>query len=73
MAKNLRAKIPEGDTLTVFDVNKAALDRFVKEAEPANVTVAKAPREVVENSVRLPHIPTLSNPSMMNHIVLSMI
>ena len=59
MAKNLRAKIPEGDTLTVFDVNTAALDRFVKEAEPGNVTVAKAPRELVENCVRFPrlHIP----------------
>lgn len=58
MAKNLRAKIPEGDTLTVFDVNTAALDRFVKEAEPSKVTVANAPRDVVENSVRLPvHLP----------------
>ncbi|ETN41644.1 3-hydroxyisobutyrate dehydrogenase [Cyphellophora europaea CBS 101466] len=50
MAKNLRAKIPEDDTMTVFDVNAAALERFAKEAEPNNVTVAKAPREVVENS-----------------------
>lgn len=54
MAKNLRAKIPEGDSMTVFDVNTAAVERFVKEAEPSNVTVAKAPREVVENSVRTP-------------------
>jgi 3-hydroxyisobutyrate/3-hydroxypropionate dehydrogenase len=54
MAQNLRAKIPEGDTLTVFDVNSASLDRFVKEAESSNVTVAKAPREVVEKSVSIP-------------------
>ena len=71
MAKNLRAKIPEGDTLTVFDVNKDTLDRFVQEATPGNVVVAKAPREVVENSVRLPYPHT--TPHMMIHIVLSMI
>lgn len=63
MAKNLRAKIPEGDSLTVFDVNAATLERFVKEAQPGNVTVAKAPREVVENAVRCPQLcslPTLA-------------
>lgn len=60
MAKNLRAKIPEGDTLTIFDVNKAAVERFVKEAEPANVKVAQAPRDVVEASVRTPFAVTTS-------------
>merc|ERR1711939_1286405 len=50
MAKNLRAKIPEGDTMTVFDVNQTALDKFSQEAVPAGVVVAKSPREVVENS-----------------------
>ena len=53
MAKNLRAKIPEGDTMTVFDVNQTALDKFSQEAVPAGVGVAKSPREVVENSVSL--------------------
>jgi hypothetical protein len=55
MAKNLRAKIPKGDSLTVFDLNKTALDRFVEEATEGKVTVAKEPREVVENSVRSQH------------------
>jgi len=51
MAKNLRAKMPEGDTFTVFDVNQTSLDNFSKEAVPAGVTIAKSPREVVENAV----------------------
>ncbi|KAJ4526258.1 hypothetical protein HRR83_001449 [Exophiala dermatitidis] len=50
MAKNLRAKIPEGDTMTVFDVNTASLEKFSQEATPTGVIVAKSPREVVENS-----------------------
>lgn len=51
MAKNLRAKIPESDTLTVFDVNAASLEKFSQEATPAGVVIAKSPREVVENAV----------------------
>ena len=51
MAKNLRAKIPEGDTLTVFDVNKNSLEKFSQEATPAGVVIAKNPRELVEKSV----------------------
>ncbi|KAL6251675.1 hypothetical protein RBB50_001885 [Rhinocladiella similis] len=50
MAKNLRAKMPEGDTLTVFDVNQTSLDNFSQEAVPTGVTIAKSPREVVENA-----------------------
>ncbi|KAK4941485.1 hypothetical protein LTR10_018629 [Elasticomyces elasticus] len=50
MAKNLRAKMPEGDTFTVFDLNQTSLDNFSKEAVPAGVTIAKSPREVVENA-----------------------
>lgn len=53
MAQNLRAKIPEADTLTVFDVNKSSLEKFQKEAVPSNVVIAQSPREVVENSVSL--------------------
>jgi len=51
MAKNLRAKIPEADTLTVFDVNQSSLEQFLKEAVPSKVVVAGSPREVVENAV----------------------
>jgi len=51
MAQNLRAKIPKGDTMTVFDVNSASLEKFAKEAQPASVQIAKTPREVAEKSV----------------------
>ncbi|EXJ94391.1 3-hydroxyisobutyrate dehydrogenase [Capronia coronata CBS 617.96] len=50
MAKNLRAKIPEGDTMTIFDINTTSLDKFAQEATPSGVVVAKSPREVVENA-----------------------
>jgi 3-hydroxyisobutyrate/3-hydroxypropionate dehydrogenase len=58
MAKNLRAKIPESDTLTIFDVNTASVEAFSKEAIPAaGVVVAKSPREVAEKSVSHIHGP----------------
>jgi hypothetical protein len=52
MAKNLRAKIPEGDTLTIFDVNSASSEKLVKEAVPANIQIAKGPRDVAQGAVR---------------------
>lgn len=51
MAKNLRAKIPEEDTMTVFDVNPSSSEKLTKEAVPANIQIAKGPREVAQNSV----------------------
>jgi len=50
MAKNLRAKSPEGDTLTIFDVNTASLEKFSQEATPNGVAIAKNPREVAEKA-----------------------
>jgi hypothetical protein len=38
MAKNLRAKIPPADTLTICDVNKDVLHKFVEDA--ASLTAA---------------------------------
>lgn len=61
MAKNLRAKMPEGDTLTVFDVNQTSLDNFSQEAVPTGVTIAKSPREVVENAVCGQSVPFACN------------
>lgn len=55
MAKNLRAKIPESDTMTIFDVNTSSAEKLVKESVPANVTIANGPREVAESSVRHPY------------------
>lgn len=49
MAKNLRAKIPESDTMVINDVNDSATQQFVKEV--GNVTIAKTVREVAEQTV----------------------
>jgi len=51
MAKNLRAKIPEGDTLTVFDVNAASTEKLKSEASSQNLRIASSPKEVAQNSV----------------------
>lgn len=59
MAKNLRAKIPDSDTLVVCDVNKEATQRFVDEVGVAasgtgkglGVEIAKNSRECAEKSV----------------------
>ncbi|PWY94669.1 3-hydroxyisobutyrate dehydrogenase [Aspergillus sclerotioniger CBS 115572] len=61
MAKNLRAKIPETDTLLIRDVNEDSMSRFVKEAGEATrssgagdgtseVLVAQTARELAEKS-----------------------
>jgi 3-hydroxyisobutyrate/3-hydroxypropionate dehydrogenase len=53
MAKNLRAKLPESDTLTIFDVNATSVEKFAQEATPGGIVIAKNPREVAEKSVSL--------------------
>jgi hypothetical protein len=71
MAQNLRAKIPEADTLSVFDVNQTTLEKFSKEAVPSNVVVAGNPREVVENAVSFwspPQALPCYTSKMMSHI-----
>lgn len=67
MAKNLRQKINESDTMVINDVNDVATQKFVEEV--GNVTIAKTVREVAEQTVRCtmlevetqvsPHSPTL--------------
>ena len=52
MAKNLRSKIPESDTMVIHDVNQTALDKF--KSEMGNVEIAKNVREVAEKTVRIP-------------------
>lgn len=49
MAKNLRARIPESDTLTVFDVNSGSMDKL--KSESGNIQLAKSPKEVAQQSV----------------------
>lgn len=51
MAKNLSAKIPKEDILTVYDVNAASLDKLKSEAASDKLIIAKSPREVAHNSV----------------------
>ena len=52
MAKNLRAKIQESDTMVIHDVNSKALEKF--KSEVGNVEVAKNVREVAEKTVCVP-------------------
>jgi hypothetical protein len=51
MAKNLREKLSKDDTITIFDVNDTATQKFVEEVG-GNVTIAKTVREVAEQTVR---------------------
>jgi hypothetical protein len=63
MAKNLRAKIPETDTLIVCDTNSHATKKFVEEAGIAvsstiapgkgtGIHIAEDPKEVAQKAVR---------------------
>lgn len=62
MAQNLRAKIPDGDTLIVHDQNSEVVDKFKKEVgiaaagtgtgeKGSGIEVADSPREIAEKSV----------------------
>lgn len=56
MAKNLRSKIPAGDTLVIRDIDSDVMKKFVDEVgasskERLNVEVAGNAREVAEKSV----------------------
>ncbi|KAF3929649.1 hypothetical protein ABW20_dc0109584 [Dactylellina cionopaga] len=56
MAKNLRAKIPETDSLVIYDINESATNRFAEEANSpagsggASVTVVKNLQDVARVS-----------------------
>jgi hypothetical protein len=51
MAKNLREKLPETDTLMINDVNKDAVKKFVEELSGFTVLAANSPREIAEKAV----------------------
>ena len=62
MAKNLRARIPEGDTLVIHDRNTEATSKFIQEIGIAaasvragrkgqGIEVVNTPRELAEKSV----------------------
>lgn len=51
MAKNLRSKLPDTDTLVIHDVNTSATQSFVSEvAKPSSVQIARSVRELAERS-----------------------
>ncbi|KAJ6258982.1 hypothetical protein Dda_5877 [Drechslerella dactyloides] len=52
MAKNLRAKIPESDSLFIYDINESATGRFVEEANGPGprITIVKSLQDVARNS-----------------------
>ena len=69
MAKNLRAKMPEEDTLLIHDRDTAATTKFLQEIATSSadkglrVEMLASPREVAERSVST-HLPPLPNPSV---------
>ena len=74
MAKNLRTKTPESDTVVIHDVNPTACESLAKEI--GNVEIAKNVREVAEKAVcRTKFQNTMLCFSLFSrsHIVLSMI
>lgn len=67
MAKNLRSKIAETDTMTIHDVNPSMTEEFRKEM--GNVEIANSVREVAENSVCQSTTPPKHHPYMMNTLL----
>lgn len=51
MAKNLFEKIPQGDTLSIFDVNTSSIEKLNSETKSDRLRVAKSPKEVAQQSV----------------------
>lgn len=66
MARNLRKKIPQSDTMIVQDINPDVSNDFAKQV--GDVQVATTVREVAENAVRTASRPACSpyTPTMMN-------
>ena len=52
MAANIRKKIPSSSKFYIFDVSKAALERFVSEySSSGEIIIASSSKEVVDNAV----------------------
>ena len=78
MAKNLRSKIPDSDTLIVNDAVKAATTKFLDETNGTDTEAVGSPREVAERAVSLPILRKSCHSSMLlvplhDESVLSMI
>ena len=62
MARNVRQKIPKSSTLYVFDLNKAALEKFVAETKnDGPVEVCSSAKAVVDHAVRIYHLTFTEN------------
>jgi hypothetical protein len=59
MARNLQANLPSSDTLRIFDINAASVERFANEtkglSKGAAVEIATNSRDAAENSVSISH------------------
>lgn len=54
MARNLRSKIPQSDTLIICDANEKVTQQFVQEQSSGlKVEVATTPQQVALESVRI--------------------
>lgn len=52
MAMNVRKKLPSPSKLYIFDISKAALERFVSEySSMGEIIIASSSKEVVDNAV----------------------
>lgn len=51
MAKNLRAKIPEGDRLVIYDRNEEATTQFVHEVAAPSADLGTNPRRDIDTEV----------------------
>jgi len=57
MAMNIRQKMPSSSKLYIFDVSKAALERFVSEySSMGEIIIASSSKEVVDNAVSPPSV-----------------
>lgn len=78
MARNLQAKLPASDTIKVYDINTAMVERFTNDTKAltsgASVEAAGSVRDAAEDSVRcLYFTPSVTTHSLCDEFVLSMI
>ena len=66
MAKNLRAKIAESDTMLIHDVNPAVTQKFAQEV--GKVSIAENVREVAEKAVCATPTPRIPPSCKMNQL-----
>jgi hypothetical protein len=79
MARNLQAKLPSSDTMKVYDINPAMVERFANDTKAltsgAAVQAVDSVRDAAEDSVRCLALllSTVTPHSLCDEFVLSMI